>query len=620
MFHTTVLLALAPGLLLIADFGGANLLSGAALALVAVHVCGSVFPPETHFVTLWMTVLLQALFQASNAFVVFGFTLRGCGLAAQIALHIFLLGVWATLQFPWMPADNPSFALTCERLLFALLPVTSTALSTWGAAELYGAPYTPFVLLVAYGVVLVLLGRLPSAVTPAATALRPKEAGTDGGACASERNGEEAEAPAMSTEALGAHACTLLALPPAYYLVLYFVRLGVEGWVGVVLLVAGAVLALSLLPQARLAQMLPEQMASRQAGAQVLALAASAFWVQRHSSHPWLRALAGRPPLQLLFAIAVGLASAPLLLLSLRRVPFLADGAAALVCSFVTGGLDLPLVYQGAALVAGLSGARGWRRKEPLALMLAGGASLAIVYAVLRTSTGFLDHTFGGSGVSLAALNAAVLGTVCLLALVGGSAVVSPADGILSLLGLLCHAVLLGCVEHALLLDDDTVYPATLLVASVGTGLLLCERLYSAAAPPPTLWWLLLGLTVGRATPLLAASGRPSPQLSLATVTLTLALSQRLHATLARRSLGVAAEASPIQPPELLARLLVLAAAVGWSHTTLLPEAAERYACPLSPPVRLSPPTSPAHLCLRTPLYSLLCSHFFILAPLYSLL
>ena len=95
-------------------------------------------------------------------------------------------------------------------------------------------------------------------------------------------------------------------------------------------------------------------------------------------------------------------------------------------------------------MVAGLSSARGCRSKDPIALALASVAILAIVFAMLRTSTGFLEHTFGGNssgGVPLSMLNAALLVMVGLLSAVIGAAVVARGGGSFSLFGLLLHAV-----------------------------------------------------------------------------------------------------------------------------------------------------------------------------------
>ena len=83
---------------------------------------------------------------------------------------------------------------------------------------------------------------------------------------------------------------------------------------------------------------------------------------------------------------------------------------------------------------------------------------------------------------------------------------------------LLGHAVLLALVEAVLAHEppatpfEPPVYPPAVLLATLGAGLLLCERLAACdryitggahSSTPPTLWWLLLAAHGGRAALLL---------------------------------------------------------------------------------------------------------------------
>ena len=95
---------------------------------------------------------------------------------------------------------------------------------------------------------------------------------------------------------------------------------------------------------------------------------------------------------------AYGACAALFSLPRLRKAPAaMRDAVAAAGCSFCVGGLGLPIVYQGAALVAGLCAARAWRRSDGAAYALMAVSLFAIVFALLRTSTGFLHHSFTGA-------------------------------------------------------------------------------------------------------------------------------------------------------------------------------------------------------------------------------
>ena len=59
-------------------------------------------------------------------------TLLNCALFMTFGQLLFLVGLWATLQFRWVAQQHPTLALAAERVLFASAPVTSAAVQTWG--------------------------------------------------------------------------------------------------------------------------------------------------------------------------------------------------------------------------------------------------------------------------------------------------------------------------------------------------------------------------------------------------------------------------------------------------------------------------------------------------------
>ena len=125
---------------------------------------------------------------------------------------LFLVGLWATLQFRWVSQQHPSASLAAERLVFACAPVTSAAVQTWGLAVAVGPTATPFVLMA----VLAFYYRLFA--IPAASSFKPKQAtaATVGG------GGTDAQLRILGATESAVHTATLLGLPAAFYVTLHW--------------------------------------------------------------------------------------------------------------------------------------------------------------------------------------------------------------------------------------------------------------------------------------------------------------------------------------------------------------------------------------------------------------
>ena len=61
---------------------------------------------------------------------------------------MFLVGVWASLQFKWLQLENPTVVLALERLLFACIPFTASTIQTWGVVAAVGMANAPYYLMV----------------------------------------------------------------------------------------------------------------------------------------------------------------------------------------------------------------------------------------------------------------------------------------------------------------------------------------------------------------------------------------------------------------------------------------------------------------------------------------
>jgi hypothetical protein len=148
----TLAVLLLPSVILL-DFGGGTLQGLAALGVMLVYLLHAARLDQSCFTVLWATVLLEAIGHAGSAFYTFGFGARGLGLIVLVALQAVLVGAWFSLQFPWLPLDQPELALLFERLLFNVAPLPAASIVTWAASVAWGAEDTPAVLLAALGAV-----------------------------------------------------------------------------------------------------------------------------------------------------------------------------------------------------------------------------------------------------------------------------------------------------------------------------------------------------------------------------------------------------------------------------------------------------------------------------------
>jgi len=529
----TLAVLFLPSVILL-DFGGGTLQGLAALGVMLVYLLHAARLDQSCFTVLWATVLLEAIGHAGSAFYTFGFGARGLGLIVLVALQAVLVGAWFSLQFPWLPLDQPELALLFERLLFNVAPLPAASIVTWAASVAWGAEDTPAVLLAALGASYLLLGlEHPASFSESASDESSRCAprrhrrefgaaggdngdgggggGDDGGGGGGGGGGDDDDdgvatgrPTAGDGEAAAALAACVLLLPALVHLVLHRPMLHLP-----------SVLLRSGVPDTS-RQLWLEARTLVSAGLLVVAMPSA----ERHGEHvrpsPLTRSLGRVRPLLLL------LGGAGLVLGA--RAPLLEWGSLL---------LSLPPTYRASGALAALAGAHAAaarasapRRRSALTVVstIACVIGLSVLLrGVLEQATGFVIHTFFVLGVSLSTICSAlvVMGALAFCAAGLTHLQVLPGVRALCLLG---HAVLLALVEAVLTNEppatpsEPPVYPPSVLLASIGAGLLLCERLAAcdrfnacdryttggAHAPtPPTLWWLLLAAHGGRTALLL---------------------------------------------------------------------------------------------------------------------
>jgi hypothetical protein len=478
---------------------------------------------QSCFTVLWATVLLEAIGHAGSAFYTFGFGARGLGLIVLVALQAVLIGAWFSLQFPWLPLDQPELALLFERLLFNVAPLPAASIVTWAASVAWGAEDTPAVLLAALGASYLLLGlEHPASFSESASdessrcapRRRHRESGAaggvdgDGGGGGGDGDDDEGVATGRPTagdgEAAAALAACVLLLPALVHLVLHRPMLQLP-----------SVLVRSGVPDTA-RQLWLEARTLVSAGLLVVAMPSAERHGENVRPSPLTRSLGRARPLLLL------LGGAGLVLGA--RAPLLEWGSLL---------LSLPPTYRASGALAALAGAHAAaarvsapRRRSALTVVstIACVIGLSVLLrGVLERATGFVIHTFCVLGVSLSAICSALVGMGALAFCAAGLTHLQALPGVRAIC-LLGHAVLLALVEAVLTHEppatpsEPPVYPPSALLASLGAGLLLCERLaacdrYNAcdryttggahAPTPPSLWWLLLAAHGGRTALLL---------------------------------------------------------------------------------------------------------------------
>lgn len=201
--------------LILLDFGGGMLRAVASLGVMIGYLLHALQWSEACFVVVWVTVIILALGHASSAFGIFGLSLRALGLSTLAAVQAALMGAWSSLQFEWLPMQEPDLAVLFERLLFNLLPLPSAAIVTWGAGVIWGTEWTVPALLGSLGASYLLLG----GALPASFAPRRAASASASSTEAEEANGANTAGDGYAAACLG--VC-LVVLPPLFHAVLHW--------------------------------------------------------------------------------------------------------------------------------------------------------------------------------------------------------------------------------------------------------------------------------------------------------------------------------------------------------------------------------------------------------------
>ncbi|KAK7295819.1 hypothetical protein RJT34_18731 [Clitoria ternatea] len=147
-----IAISLVPAAAFLLDLGGTPVVATLVVGLMISYILDSLNFKPAAFFAVWFSLIFSQLaffFTASSSFLAsFNSSVALALLASFLCAHTtFLIGVWSSLQFKWLLLENPSIALSLERLLFASLPISASSLFAWAAIAAVGINNAAYYLL-----------------------------------------------------------------------------------------------------------------------------------------------------------------------------------------------------------------------------------------------------------------------------------------------------------------------------------------------------------------------------------------------------------------------------------------------------------------------------------------
>ncbi|CAN6485640.1 unnamed protein product [Victoria cruziana] len=148
LYNARVAIALAPSALFLLSLGGIPVVATLSLGLIVAYFLDSFNLKHAAFFLVWFSLVTSqiALLLSGGlaSFPSWSLFLLSFGLCS---LAIFLIGVWASIQFRWMILENASVVTALERLLFACTPIVASIIWTWAAVASIGMNHAAYYLM-----------------------------------------------------------------------------------------------------------------------------------------------------------------------------------------------------------------------------------------------------------------------------------------------------------------------------------------------------------------------------------------------------------------------------------------------------------------------------------------
>lgn len=146
-YNGRVAAAMVPCAIFLLGIGGKPVLATLTVGLMLAYILDSLNFKQGAMFAIW-----GSLFATGLAMIFTGSTFTA--FSSSFFLHLsclfvafqfmFLVGLWATVQFRWMQLEHPHVVLALERVLFAALPFTASTIQTWGVVTAVGMTHAPY--------------------------------------------------------------------------------------------------------------------------------------------------------------------------------------------------------------------------------------------------------------------------------------------------------------------------------------------------------------------------------------------------------------------------------------------------------------------------------------------
>lgn len=133
-------IALVPAAAFLLDLGGGAVVATVTVCLMLAYILDSLNFKSGAFFGIWVALISGQIAFFFSSGLISAFNSLPLGLLALFlcAQTNFLIGSCASLQFKWIQLENPSIVLALEKLLFACVPFTASALFAWATISAVG--------------------------------------------------------------------------------------------------------------------------------------------------------------------------------------------------------------------------------------------------------------------------------------------------------------------------------------------------------------------------------------------------------------------------------------------------------------------------------------------------
>lgn len=470
------------------------------LGLMLAYIIDSLNFKSGSFFGVWFSLIASqiAFFFSSSLFVTFNSIPLGL-LAIFLCAHTnFLIGAWASLQFKWIQIENPSIVLALERLLFACLPFTASAIFTWATVSAVGMNNAAYYLM-AFNCIFYWLYSIPRA----SSFKSKQEVKYHGGEIPDDNLILSPLESCMHT--LNLLFCPLLFHIASHYSVvfssaasicdpflLFFIPFLFQ-------LYASTRGALRWVTRSEI--QLHSIRIVNGALALIVVVICLEIRVVFHSFGKYIQVL---PPLNYLLvtttmlggaagsgAYALGMISDASSSVAFIALAVVVSAAAAIVVGF-------PLVFIAVPSIAGFYLARFFTKKSlPSYFAFVSLGSMMVIWFVMHN---FWDLNIWLAGMSLKTFCKLIVADVVLAMAVPGLALLPSKLHFMAEVGLISHALLLCYIENRFFnyssiyyygLEDDVMYPSYMVILTTSVGLALVRRLSVDNRIGPKAVWIL---------------------------------------------------------------------------------------------------------------------------------